>query len=260
MNVEIFNDVVIETTKDCVDLLNTYKQGNWKRQTKFTLIKKQPYKSESIARVFYDGEEYATIISVDEGNAYFGGLTVLCKNLDLRIHKDLIKEIQKKAENFYTHDYGEIFFNPYTMKLLIVGGDGGIFYSRGNKQEIARRFIQGEEIYEEFEESDFQIDGIVDCEYADEYYPKSYDNYDEEEELTEEDDFIQIGNIVDLCCVEIDNDLENLAFGNNNNPNNPPQKQKTIPELERDLQRAIDVEDYELCARIRDEINKLKGE
>lgn len=253
MNVQLFEDVVIETTKDCVDLLNDYKQGNWKRQTKFTLIKKQPYKSESVARVFYDGEEYVTIIS--STNSYSGDFVVLCKNLDLRVHRDLIKAIQKKAESFYTHDYGEIFFNPYTMKLLIVGGDGGIYHSKGNKQEIARKFIQGEDFYDEFEDVDFEIEGIVDCEYADEYYPKSYDNYDGEE-VTEEEDFIQIGNIVDLCC------LTESTFSNepNNNPNNSPQRQKTIPELERDLERAIDVEDYELCARIRDEINKLKGE
>ena len=59
-----------------------------------------------------------------------------------------------------------------------------------------------------------------------------------------------------MCC------LTESTFSNepNNNPNNSPQRKKTIPELERDLERAIDVEDYELCARIRDEINKLKGE
>jgi hypothetical protein len=255
MNVELFEDVVIETTKDCVDLLNTYKQGNWKRQTKFTLIKKQTYKPESIVRVFYDGEEYATIIS--SRNSYSGDYTILCKNLDLRVHRDLIKAIQKKAESFYTHDYGEIFFNPYTMKLLIVGGDGGIFYSKGNKEEIAKKFIQGEDCYDDFEDVEFQIEGIVDCEYADEYYPKTYDNYDNGE-ITEEDDYIQIGNIVDLCCVEVDDDVYDNYL--NGNPNNSPPKQKTIPELEIDLQRAIDVEDYELCARIRDEINKLKGE
>lgn len=262
MNLIIHEGVNAQTTEECVELLNQYKQGKWKRVTKFLLTKGKDYfNPERTARVFSNGEETATVISV-AGDGKFK-MTIVCKNLNLSEHRPLIKEIQKQAEKHYTHDYGEIFFNPYTMVLHIVGGDGGIFYSEKTKEEVGRMFMEGgEEMYDSDGDVNFNLPTINHIELADEYYPEIYELYGEEE-FSVDDCFIEIGRMNDVCSLE---DFD--YFDNYDNkpprPNSPqpnyPQRQKTIPELERELNAAIQREDFETCAKIRDEINKLKGE
>jgi hypothetical protein len=259
MNLIIHEGISAESTDECVDLLNEYKIGNWKRKSKFTLVKRKDYIVGRVVRIFSDGEETVSVISVGMDD-----MTIICKNLDLREHKDLIKEIQKQADKHYTHDYGEIFFNPYTMKLHIVGGDGGIFYSEKSKKEVGRSFFSGSgDLFYEEGDINFNLPTIKEIEYADEYFPKIYNG--EDDDLNIEDCFIEIGKINDVCSLD-DFDYSEM-YNNNPTPNQPsPQinyyqpKEKTIPELERELQRAIDKEDFETCARIRDEIKKLKGE
>ncbi len=267
MNLIIHEKVVAESTKECVELLNQYKEGKWKRKTKFILVKGDgEYTPERTVRVFTDGEEMVSVITVKGEYRYNDKMTIICKNLDLSLHREIIKEIQKKAEKSYTHDYGEIFFNPYTMDLHIVGGDGGMFTSEKPKEEIGRMMMSGE-VYDEFaEDTNFHVAGIRNVELADEYYPRIYDFDEEWDDLSIDDCFIEVGKLNDICNLEgfdyFGEDDGGGGVPNAPQPNYPPHNQplKTVAQLEAEMNRAIAREDYEACARIRDEIKKIKGE
>lgn len=173
-----------ETTAECVDLINReYKQGKWKRKSKFMLPAE--YEEKSPARVFSDGNEFVTIRSGEE-------CTYLCPNLDLSALRPLINDINKHAKNFYTHDYGQIYLNPYTLELWVSGGDGGIGYSTKPLKQAAAD-------YEDFDDSNFVdknfeelIPQIKSTRYEAEYSPE-YDGSD--------GDWIPIGKIIDICDI-----------------------------------------------------------
>ena len=142
MRKKIFNTSV-ETTDDCVAVLCLYKHSKWKRKSKFNI--KIDADETQVVRTFTNGEETVSLISTDRE-------TILCL-IDLYPLKATIEEIQKYAKKVYTHDYGDVYLNPWEMKVWAVGGDGGIFYSEKLPSVIT----------EEFEEEGFEgFDGDVD--------------------------------------------------------------------------------------------------
>ena len=98
MRAEIFNTAV-ETTEDCVNLIDPFKQHNFKRKAKFNI---NVGNDQYVVRTFTDkqsNKEYSLITDGDETRVL---------EMDISILKDTIKQIQEVAKNVYTHDYGEV--------------------------------------------------------------------------------------------------------------------------------------------------------
>lgn len=100
-----------------------------------------------------------------------------------------IKAILEMCKFYYTCDYGEVFYNPYTKALHIVSSDCGYGYTKGEipldedgevdfEQFMTDSFIE----FNEHPETSF----IKEVEWADEYYP-------------DEKEFMLIGRIVEAC-------------------------------------------------------------
>ncbi len=194
----LYIDESVESTEDCVKLLNEkFKTGKWKRKTKF----KFPNKNE--VRIFTDGNDIVSIVNTDEG-------AIICPEIDLSTLRPLIDRIEKVCKKLYTYDYGDVWFNPYEMRLWINGGDGGIEYGETESKFINYRnkwnndtlteedeaeYVDAEEKMEElFPELKIQFEG--------EHNP--YRGYGDEEEVEEEEDlnFINIANIIDCGNLE----------------------------------------------------------
>lgn len=173
-----------DSTEECVDLINNhYKESQWKRKAKFNIPKSAYLKST--VRVFSDGSEYVSIV-LDEDS------TSICPELDFRIIRPLIDEITKHAKNFYTHDYGEIFLNPYELSLWVVGGDGGYGYSSKSKKEIRKHIQANNYDFFDSENNDFHdlIPAISSTQWEAEYFPN-----DQDEGFG---DWLQVGQISDI--------------------------------------------------------------
>lgn len=100
-----------QSTEDCKKLLNSLiKQANWKRLYKLTYLRCFTNEYGDIVTIGEDGE--------GESQAHTG--------VDI-INE--VKAINLIAKFYYTHDYGEVFYNPYSKTLWISGGDGGYCYS-----------------------------------------------------------------------------------------------------------------------------------
>jgi hypothetical protein len=167
-------DDEINSTEDCVNLLNRIvKNSKWKRKSKFNI-------SNNVARVFSDGTMTVTIIVYSSHTHMF--------LLDLSSMKDLIKTIQTVAKNYHTVDYGQIFLNPFEMKLWIVGGDGGYCYSTTSPRELAKT-IEEEGMDFDSNTPGFEkfIPEITSTEFEDENFPE------------DEEPWIEVGKINDLC-------------------------------------------------------------
>ena len=136
-------DYVI-STKECVEELNKHiKKDNWKRLSKFNIKVEYPgYPSLTTnddCRVFTNGTEIFTIINSEDGCFIF--------DYDLSKIKELITKIQDVAETLYTHDYGDIYLNPFNMSLYIVGGDGGVIQSDlSNIKDIIEEYENNDDI------------------------------------------------------------------------------------------------------------------
>lgn len=186
MNILLY-EVSTRNTSSCVELLNNnYKVANWKRVAKFNL----KLFDTSQVRVFSDGIEEITLISKI---SYQDEYTIMCKNLNLYQLKPLIDQINVISKNYHTFDYGQIFFNPYSLDLLIVGGDSGIVYSKLSSKKLSELIAQGEIDFESINDVDLTtlIPSLKSVKFEAELLP---------EEDGSEGDWIEIGsiNVLDL--------------------------------------------------------------
>ncbi len=221
-------DLLIDNTRDCIKLLNSIDKSDWKRTSRFILNKGDIYNfsPESVVRVFFNGKEYVSLI------CYSDGIVVICRNIDLSTKKDTIRNIQKQFSKLYTHDYGEVFYNPWTNKLHIVCGDGGLTIINDNIEEVV--------------DYSMLIDGVDDCEVADEWYPLIYEEEGHEENINE--CFIEIGSI---NIIDNNDDNETSLFFDSD---------YQIMLLREQLEMALANEEYEKCSILRDKIKKLEDE
>jgi hypothetical protein len=184
----------VNTTSDCVRVINNhYKVGKWKRKSKFNLTM-SPDGDLHVVRVFTDGKEFVTIIDID-------GEVILCRNLDLSEHKPIIDKIVELGKKYYTHDYGEIWYNPWEKKLWVSGGDGGIIYDEiKTPQQLVKQME--EDGWEEFVETPYFHEKILELTsstFEAEHSPEPYYDGEEIDEWNKDEiNFIQIGYIIDL--------------------------------------------------------------
>jgi len=107
----------IKSSADCKAALNAQvKKANWKRLYKFSCglgSELRCFKNEF--------DEVVTIAENGEGNE--------CAFIGINV-QDEIKAIRQIAKCYWTHDYGEIWYNPEKKSLWISGGDGGYGFSK----------------------------------------------------------------------------------------------------------------------------------
>lgn len=127
-----FWNVSVESTEDCIKLIDPDKKFNFKRKTKFKL-------KDCDVRVFVNKEKNVVSV-VSESNS------VRIFDLDLSEFKETFDLIKKHAEQVYTHDYGEVWFNPFNRKVWVSGGDGGIMYFKGTVAELKK--LDEDQIYD----------------------------------------------------------------------------------------------------------------
>ena len=149
----------INTTENCKEQLNKYvATKNWKRL----------YKLGDLRCFTNDAGEFVTVAegSIDDDieNCAFIGINVY----------DEIKAIHGISKYYYTHDYGEMFYNPYTKELHIVGGDGGYGYSKTPIKEDDDSFFENYDHDKDFIEfnAHSETSFITSIVWADEYYPE----------------------------------------------------------------------------------------
>lgn len=179
----------ITSTADCVNLLNdAIGPGKWKRKTKFNLpggFEQEPVE----VRVFTDGVHTVSIVPSEYYTTIF--------NLDLSTLRPVFNAIQTYAKHYHTVDYGDIYLNPFTMALWIVGGDGGYGYNPMSPAAVAKGLNNGTidldgkvPGFEDF------IPEITSTSFEAEAYPYDEDSYDED---GEQNTWIKVGAINDLC-------------------------------------------------------------
>ena len=189
------NRFVPKTTAECVSLLNIHiGEGNWKRTSKFKLKRKS---SEADVRVFTNGTEFVTIVVNPEDRE-----TSMYPNLDLSKFLPLIKDIEKAAKKFYTHDYGAVHLDPFQMKLFVNAGDGGWAFSELPAKQVAQMLNNGD--LHKLSEGDWTslpgLSGIKGVEYEAECDPNT--------EEPEYENFIYLTDIVDFCDLDDFGEME----------------------------------------------------
>jgi hypothetical protein len=128
MRTEVYNKGV-ESTESCLTLIDPFKQHNFKRKNKFNInINHDQY----VVRVFHDDKSDKTYSIVTDGRE------TKVMETNLYNFRDTIKEIQAVASKVYTHDYGEVWLNPWEMKIWVSGGDGGIVRWDESPAKLAR--------------------------------------------------------------------------------------------------------------------------
>lgn len=194
MKMQTVNDV--ESTSDCLEILNGYKPSKWKRKTKFKIKLGEYYSSE--VRVFSDGTETLSILQTDEDGAYL-------INYDLNEIRPLIEKIQNLAKKYFTHDYGQVYLNPWEMKIWLIGGDGGIFYSEKSAALLSR------EIEENGFDCDIECPGFevripeIKATYIEgEHFPPLHEDETEDDEIAEKMSELGLGTVcgADQCRME----------------------------------------------------------
>lgn len=119
----------VETTEDCLSLIDPFKKHNFKRKNKFNI---NVGHDQYVVRVFHDektDKTYSIVSDVSETKVM---------EINLANFRDTIKEIQAVASKVYTHDYGEVWLNPWEMKIWVSGGDGGIVRYEGSPKKLAK--------------------------------------------------------------------------------------------------------------------------
>lgn len=128
MRTEVYNTGV-ESTESCLTLIDPFKQHNFKRKNKFNI---NVGHNQYVVRVFHDEKSDKTYSIVTDGNE------TKVMETNLYNFRDTIKEIQAVASNVYTHDYGEVWLNPWEMKIWVSAGDGGIVRWDKSPAKLAR--------------------------------------------------------------------------------------------------------------------------
>lgn len=124
-------------SEECVALIEQYYlSGNWKRLHKITY--KGCCNIISVRTYGTSNNEFCTLVVEEDGN------TKLFPDLDFRTCVTLVKEVLKVAKSYWTHDYGDLFFNPYELAIWAVGGDGGWIYSTLSKSEFKKAWDKEE--------------------------------------------------------------------------------------------------------------------
>lgn len=135
-------DTNLDSTAECKKALNeSVGKRNWKRLYKL----KTTQWGDSLRCFTNENGEFVTITKGgEEGNdCLFVGINV----------KEKIEAIREIAKFYITHDYGEVYFNPYTNKLFVVGGDGGYGYSKTPiKEEDAEDYFDNYDHHKDFVE------------------------------------------------------------------------------------------------------------
>jgi hypothetical protein len=188
-------DSKINSTSDCLSILNNYKTAKWKRVTKFNL--KSSYQTD-VVRVFTDGDEYITLISKSS-------YVLFCQGLDLSKYKPIIDKINSVAKFYWTHDYGNIWFNPEEMKVWINGGDGGIYYSEASAASVVKMWDEGS--FEDTGETPafhHKVPELKGSTFEAEYDPEEYEGDEDYDGDNEYKNYILIGHINDICNFESD--------------------------------------------------------
>jgi len=158
----------VESTEDCKNLLN-----------KHVGVKKckRIYKLGNLRCFTNEDKKLVTIAENGEGE--------FCAFVDVDAQNE-IKAIRNISKFYYTTDYGDVYYNPYTKTIHIVGGDGGYCYSETKLgEEDMEDYDVLEKNFKEFNshpETSF-IQHVI---WADEYMP-------------EEEGFMLIGKINDVC-------------------------------------------------------------
>jgi len=161
----------IESSPDCKIILNKHLgEKKWKRL----------YKLGNLRCFRNEDNEYVTIGIACRDDADY------CLYVGINIEKE-IKAIRNIAQFYYTHDYGQVYYNPTTNNLHIVGGDGGYIYSKVKPKmdEYGDIELMDDSNFIEFNahpETSF----INDVEWADEWSPS-------------DEDYIYICDINDVC-------------------------------------------------------------
>lgn len=203
MRMQNFNDV--ESTSDCLEILNEYKPSKWKRKTKFKI--KLGEESANEVRIFSDGIETLSIVQTE----YDGAFLV---NFDLSTLRPLIEKIQALAKKYYTHDYGQVYLNPFEMTLWVIGGDGGIVYSEKSAREIINEIEEGTADFDTMCPGfELRIPEIKHTYIEGEHFPPLCEDESEDEEISElalgavcgadqcRMEWIQVAMATDLCNI-----------------------------------------------------------
>jgi hypothetical protein len=128
MRTEVYNKGV-DSTESSLALIDPFKQHNFKRKNKFNInIGHDQY----VVRVFHDDKSDKTYSIVTDGHE------TKVMETNLSNFRDTIKEIQAVASKVYTHDYGEVWLNPWEMKIWVSGGDGGIVRWNESPAKLAK--------------------------------------------------------------------------------------------------------------------------
>jgi hypothetical protein len=177
----------VGTTADCVEALNeNVKKSKWKRKTKFNI--QDEINGPTVVRVFSDGVDTLSIIQNEDASYIV--------NFNLDSIRPLIDRIQLRAKKIYTFDCGEIFLNPWDMKVWIVGGDGGIIKSELPKSTLAKMVEDGEAFFfGDLDDIDLGIPEITETIVEAEYFPPLYQDEEDEGYSME---WIFVGRCVDL--------------------------------------------------------------
>jgi hypothetical protein len=192
----------VYSTEDCLIHLNEYKQSKWKRKHKFLI--KAGNKDEEFnleVRVFSDGIDTLSIIATED--------STYLANINMYPLRDLIHRIQSISNKFYTYDYGEVFLDPWSMELWVVGSDGGICYSDLSVTKLVKKLQEDEDgFHDEFWDSEIShsafIPEITKCRFEAEYYPPL-----EEEDLSgcgyDEENQVELKWIRVATCTNLSN-------------------------------------------------------
>jgi hypothetical protein len=188
----------VESTTDCVAVLNEYKNSKWKRKTKFNI--KITHEESSTVRVFTDGVETLSILQSPNDGAFL-------VNYDLDSLRPLIEKLQKTAKKCYTHDYGQVYLNPWNMSVWVVGGDGGIVQTNDKPSDVVKRLDNGDWGDGEFD-IDFSADvpeiknTILEAEYFPPMNEDEYEEYEDDECEAAKMEWIEVARAIDICNFE----------------------------------------------------------
>ena len=153
----------ISSTQDCKVVLNSnLGDKNWKRVFKFGIED-----TESI-RCFSGDDGTMCYIGYNGDGFYI--------HVNPPITKQDVEYIRTVGQWYHTHDYGDMYYNPWDKTLLISGGDGGYIFSKTKVNEDALSEFDFDSFVEfnTHPETSF-IDNVI---WADEYTPDQLDEDD----------------------------------------------------------------------------------
>jgi hypothetical protein len=194
----IKTEVVVNTTNDCIKLIDPENKYKFKRKMKFS--SKDCY--DYTIRVFEDAK-YNIAYTIISG----GYDKTVILDIDLSLYNNIIKELKIISKKIYTFDgYGTIYFNPLNCKVYINSSDCGIIYFEGSKQELKKRIREEDDYIDDNYEYNFntivseimKIDGIKEVEIE-------YENSPQEENSSEYDvSYIPITECIDMGFLSFD--------------------------------------------------------